>query len=94
MNGPLNRSEVRRRIFEIILRVAPGAAPRLCEDATLLGDVGLESVQVVELVYLVERAFSIEVDEASLTPIRTVRQLIDAVCREETPPPPRGAGAT
>jgi acyl carrier protein len=75
----VDRAVLRERLFALILRIAPDCELELREDADLLADLGLESVQLLELVCAVEKAFSIELDEADVAPMRTLGELLDGL---------------
>jgi acyl carrier protein len=57
------------------------APPPLVGDTDLVGDLGLESVQVMEFVMEVEDHYDIALDLESLSHVRTIDQLTAVVVR-------------
>ena len=73
-----NRTKTRAIVFELLESIAPGPFEHT-EEASLIGDVGLESVELMELLDKIERRFNIEIDDAALDTIETVGELVDSV---------------
>ncbi|MDJ0765590.1 MAG: acyl carrier protein [Myxococcota bacterium] len=71
--------DTRARLYELILEIAPDVAPDLNDDARLVGDLGLESVQLLELAGDLEQSFSIKITEADLFGIETVSDFVKAI---------------
>jgi acyl carrier protein len=74
------------RIISTHLGIAPEAA---VPGASLVDDLGADSLDTVELVMAFEAAFDIVVPEADLARIRTVQDAIDYVEAHRTPLPLR-----
>ena len=72
-------SRIRDQVYALIERIAPRARDALSEDARLVCDLGLESIQLVELAFDVETAFSIRIEEKELCAIKTVDDLVRAI---------------
>lgn len=58
----------------------PGNA--ISEDADLTIDLGLDSLDTVELILDIEKAFNLTIPDEEVQNIRTVRQAIEAVMVE------------
>jgi acyl carrier protein len=64
-----------------LLESSLGKVLTLSKDSTLLGDAGLESIQVIEYLCEVEDAFDVVVDEESLSYVSTFGDLASVVER-------------
>ncbi len=73
-----NHAEVTEIVYELLERLCSEPFER-SKSASLVADVGLESVELVELLHMVERRFDIEVDDAEINSIETVGELTDAI---------------
>jgi long-chain acyl-CoA synthetase len=74
----LERSEVQRALK--IIREASKAAPEVIRPSDNLElDLGLDSMQRIELLVALEKELGGDVEESSLAEIYTVRELVDAV---------------
>ena len=76
----LDQSDVRRAL-KIIREAARAAPPKLRPTFNLDLDLGLDSMQRVELLSHLEQELGGNVEEAQLTEIYTVRDLVDAVLK-------------
>lgn len=65
--------DVLAETYEVLGRLAKGKA--LTEETDLQGDLGLDSVQVMELLVEVEERFDISIPLNVLPSVRTVRDL-------------------
>jgi long-chain acyl-CoA synthetase len=70
-----------RSVASILARFAPG---RTIEPSTTLDELGLSSLERVELMMALEEAFQVTVDEASFAAIKTVADLESAVSPESS----------
>ncbi len=67
------------RVLPIIREAAKGNADAIAPDTSLELDLGLDSMQRIELLVSIEEELGGKVDESQLGDIYTVRQLVDAV---------------
>ncbi len=74
------RDEIRRRTESILRSVGRVRGP-LPDDTRLVADLGLESIQILELIVAIERAFDIRIDEREVVPIITIGDLIGAIAQ-------------
>lgn len=72
--------EIRERTLRLLHRISPSPV-QITDSSTLVGDLGLESIQALELVAAVERTFGITVDDGACEPIQTVADLLAAIER-------------
>ena len=71
-------------VVEKLIKLLEGSLGKslvLSKDSTLLGDAGLESIQVIEYLCEVEDAFDVVVDEESLSRVSTFGDLASVVER-------------
>lgn len=73
--------EIRQLVYQAILNIAPEVEAELRDDARLVADLGLESVQLLELAGEMERQFRLQIMESDLMGIDTVEDLIEALQR-------------
>lgn len=79
MNSMPTPEEIRDRIFDIITRQAKLAPGTVRADATLK-DLGVASLEAIELIFDIEEAFDINLPEGNADfDNDSVQQLIDAV---------------
>ena len=72
-------STVQHRIREIVCEQLGVDAAELLPEASILDDLGADSLDVVELVMALEEQFDITVDESELEGVETVQQAFDLV---------------
>ena len=66
------KSSVQHRIREIICEQLGVDAAQLLPEASILDDLGADSLDVVELVMALEEAFDIEVPDSDVEGMRTL----------------------
>ena len=66
------KSSVQHRIREIICEQLGVEAAQLLPEASILDDLGADSLDVVELVMALEEAFDIEVPDSDVEGMRTL----------------------
>jgi len=78
-----SREAIRQRILGRIRESFPDApVAQLTEDSPLAGSLGLNSMQVVDLVMHIEEEFGIQVPDRELEKLTTLGSCIDFVARE------------
>lgn len=86
MVPPLDRAAVRRGIAALAARTLGGRVSFGEEGppdgARLVADLGLESVQIVELAGAIERSYGVRFASQDLLALRTVGDLIEHVMKE------------
>lgn len=70
---------VQQRVQAIIGKQLGVDADRVAPEASLLDDLGADSLDVVELAMALEEEFSIEVPDEDLEKIRTVQDIVDLI---------------
>lgn len=70
---------VRARCVALLHQVGVKGARKIDDDDELVADLGLESVQVLRLITLVEREFELLIDIHDLAGVKTVADLLGFV---------------
>ncbi|MCC5863741.1 MAG: acyl carrier protein [Wenzhouxiangella sp.] len=76
-------NETRKRVDEAIDLAMAAALPELGQvdrDAALTGDLGLDSVQIMNLVMEIEDNLDVSVPVDILAEVRSLNQLADRLC--------------
>lgn len=73
-----SRDEILEKVSVAFLRASNGRAMResLSEDARIIEDVGLSSLDVLELRYEIERNWKIKIENETLAQLRTVGDIV------------------
>jgi len=80
-----SQEEILTQVFEVLApRVKEGEA--LSEDMELVGDLGLDSVQVLDLLLEIEDRFDVSIPLNILPDIRTVKDLSEQLQKITTSP--------
>jgi acyl carrier protein len=66
---------IRKQVTQIVAREFELDEGRVTPDSDLYDDLGLDSLDTVDLVVALEKAFGIKVEEGAARKIRTVDQL-------------------
>lgn len=72
------RDVIEQKVMELLR----GAATEAAGDVSLgqtLGELSIDSMKLIEIVFQLEEAFGFEADEGELAAISTVRNLVDVV---------------
>lgn len=75
------REQIRGELFEVLReRVRDGA--QLYETTRIVGDLGADSLQILEVVMQLENRFEIAIKDDSLRAVSTIRDLEELLTRE------------
>ncbi|PWN45608.1 acyl carrier protein [Ceraceosorus guamensis] len=77
----LSQAEIQNRISEVLKSFEKVDAAKLSPTASFTGDLGLDSLDAVEVVMAIEEEFSIEIPDAEADNITTVQQAIEYVSK-------------
>jgi len=72
------------RLRALVGEVTKRDAASLADDADLVQALGLDSLESLRVLALVEKRFGVRFDDAEIHAIRTLRQLADAVERRRS----------
>ncbi|KAJ7169969.1 acyl carrier protein-like protein, partial [Mycena filopes] len=70
--GALSHESIQKRILEVLQGFESVKADRLSPTASFAGDLGLDSLDVVEVQMAIEEEFSIEIPDGEADEIQTV----------------------
>lgn len=74
-------SLIETALMELLRKSLPEPTPRLHPRTALVGDLGLESIQVIEYLCEVEDHFDLAIDEDTLADVHTIADLARVVER-------------
>ncbi|XP_006454408.1 ACP acyl carrier protein/NADH-ubiquinone oxidoreductase NDUFAB1/SDAP subunit [Agaricus bisporus var. bisporus H97] len=79
----LSRDSIQSRVLDVLKGFEKVDQAKLSPTSSFSDDLGLDSLDAVEVVMAVEEEFSIEIPDAEADAIQTVKQAIDYI--EKTP---------
>ncbi|TFY83583.1 hypothetical protein EWM64_g412 [Hericium alpestre] len=77
----LNKSEIEARVLDVFKGFEKVDLAKLSPIARFTEDLGLDSLDAVEVVMAVEEEFAIEIPDAEADEIKTVQQAIDYIAK-------------
>ncbi|KAJ7487694.1 acyl carrier protein-like protein [Mycena galericulata] len=77
--GALSGQAIQTRILEVLKGFEKVEPSKLTPTASFTGDLGLDSLDVVEVQMAIEEEFSIEIPDAEADEIQTVGQAIEYI---------------
>ncbi|KAI9445211.1 acyl carrier protein [Lactarius indigo] len=77
----LDKSQIETRVFDVLKTFEKVNPNKIKASATFTDDLGLDSLDAVEVVMAVEEEFSIEIPDAEADAIQTVQQAIDYIAK-------------
>lgn len=75
---------VRDKVKQIIMEQLSVEEPAVEDNASIVDDLGADSLDVVELVMAFEEAFDIDIPDTDAEKIRTVKDAIDYIEAKKT----------
>lgn len=75
----MNRDEVLSTLREILMTNFGVAAEKVSEEASFRGTFGLDSLDIVDLVYFLQKSFTFEADLDEYRDLHTVAKVVDFV---------------
>lgn len=81
----MNRDEVAHELFKVIKAIKRNdmETSEWSEDAFLGGDLGLDSVEVLEAIVDIQKVFQVEIPKEDLGELYTVKDVVDLVLRHK-----------
>ncbi|EIW64389.1 acyl carrier protein [Trametes versicolor FP-101664 SS1] len=77
----LSKEEITARVLQVLRSFEKVKADKLNPTASFSDDLGLDSLDAVEVVMAVEEEFAIEIPDAEADEIKTVQQAIDYIAK-------------
>ena len=72
-------SETAERVKKIVVEHLGVEAEKVTEEASFIDDLGADSLDIVELVMTIEKAFDIEIPDEDAEKITTVADAVDYI---------------
>ncbi|KAI0715171.1 acyl carrier protein-like protein [Earliella scabrosa] len=77
----LSKEDITTRVLDVLKTFEKVDRSKLTETASFAEDLGLDSLDAVEVVMAVEEEFAIEIPDAEADEIKTVQQAIDYIAK-------------
>ncbi|KAJ1848414.1 mitochondrial acyl carrier protein [Coemansia sp. RSA 2703] len=81
--GALSRDTIQERIFQVLQDFDKVNQEKLTPVATFTKDLGLDSLDTVEVVMAIEEEFSVEIPDDEADKITTVKEAIDYISHRQ-----------
>ncbi len=75
----MTREEVLEKVKELIADKLSIDVGEITEEATLIDDLGADSLDLVDLVMVFEEEFNIKIEDEELEKIKTVKDVVDGI---------------
>ncbi|MBP5611450.1 MAG: acyl carrier protein [Bacteroidales bacterium] len=75
----MDRADIEKAINKFLVEEIEIDEERISDDALLKNDLGIDSLDFVDIVVLVERNFGFKIKAEEMTDIRTLRQFYDYI---------------
>jgi len=87
MSATGDRIAVMKQLREVFDRVTDGRVPEsnIREEAHILDDLGLSSLELLELRFELETVWNITLDDAEAQKLRTVKDVVDLIVARSVP---------
>ena len=67
-----NRDEISKKVQEVLVEALGVDEEEVTEQATLMGDLGAESIDFLDIVFRLEKAFGIKIPREELFPVEAL----------------------
>ncbi|KAF9430637.1 hypothetical protein BGZ94_005445 [Podila epigama] len=81
--GALSRSDVEKRVLDILAGFNKVDANKISLQANFNADLGLDSLDTVEVVMAIEEEFSIEIPDKDADEIKSAAQAVDYISKRD-----------
>ncbi len=75
----MSREEVLQKVRELIADKLSIDVNEVTEEASLIDDLGADSLDLVDLVMVFEEEFNIKIEDEELEKIKTVKDVVDGI---------------
>jgi acyl carrier protein len=86
----MTEDEVLAKVTEILTRDFRIPAEKVTRDATFRGNMGMDSLDAVDLIYLLKKTFGLEVNIHAFRDLHAVKDVVAFIVKEKG----KGASAT
>jgi len=80
----MTRTEIDQKVRQFLIEDFEIEEEKVTQDATLKDDLGIDSLDFVDIVVIVERLFGFKIVPEELTGVSTLRQFCDYIERKTT----------
>ncbi|KIJ68357.1 hypothetical protein HYDPIDRAFT_73395, partial [Hydnomerulius pinastri MD-312] len=77
----LSKDDIQSRVLQVLKGFEKVDPTKLSSASSFAGDLGLDSLDAVEVVMAVEEEFAIEIPDAEADEIKTVQQAIEYIAK-------------
>lgn len=76
-----DRAQIVEQLIPVLSRVSNGRAKvdHLCEDARIIEDIGLASLDLLELRFELESSWSVTITDEEAISLKTIRDVVDVI---------------
>jgi acyl carrier protein len=74
-----NRDDIFKKVQEVLVEALGVDEEEITEQATLMGDLGAESIDFLDIVFRLEKAFAIKIPREELFPVEALMSNTDYV---------------
>ena len=85
MSEELSRDQVYERLKEVLISEFGFRSEQIAPGAHLVNDLGLDSIDGIDMAVALEARTGRELKEQELASIRTVQDVVDVICRSRPP---------
>ena len=75
----MNREEILEKVRELIADKLGVDKDEVTEEASLVDDLGADSLDLVDLVMVFEEEFDVKIEDDELENIKTVKDVVDGI---------------
>lgn len=75
----MDRSEIKKIVDEFLIEEIEIDKEAICDDALLKEDLGIDSLDFVDIVVIVERNFGFKINPEELSKVTTLSQFYDYI---------------
>ena len=80
----VNRDQIPSMVKDLIVQSLGVNASEITPDSSFIDDLGADSLDIVELVMLIEKEFSIEIPDEDAEKISTVQDAVDYIVNHQS----------
>jgi acyl carrier protein len=80
----MTNDEVKAKLTEILVTDFRIPAERITDEATFRGTLGMDSLDAVDLVYLLKKTFGLKADVHSFHELHSVKNVVEFIVKQKT----------
>lgn len=80
----VNRDQIPNKVKDLIVQSLGVNASEITPDSSFIDDLGADSLDIVELVMLIEKEFGIEIPDEDAEKISTVQDAVDYIVNHQS----------